>query len=353
MIYDKRNAAVVLGCLLQKPSLLADSDKYMLTTDDFVDRLHRIVFSTIYNMFHSGAEQITINEINAYLKMYPELYETFNQLKGNDAVLTSIEIAELGNFQFYYDKLKKISLLRSLSSSGFDITPWYVRDTYDISKRQELEEKLERATINDIILSFTSAISNIESQFVNRQSFSFGEAFEGASALIEQLRKQPEIGLPLQGDMFTTLSRGSRKSKFYLLSARSGIGKTRALVGHACFLAYPLRWDSQQEKWNIKGSISKTLIITTELDKTEIQTMIVSYVSGVNEEKILNGTAVGQELERINVALEIMKYYKDNLLIYHMPDPNVTQLNSNVRRLVITHGIRNVFKRRTVLYLTS
>lgn len=353
MIYDKRNAAVVLGCLLQQPSLLADSDKYMLTTDDFADRLHRILFSTIYNMFHSGVEQITVNEINAYLKSYPELYETFNNLKGNDAILTASEIAELGNFQFYYDKMKKMSLLRSLQQSGFDVSYWYIQDTYDIGKRQELEERLERATINEIVQFYTSKISNIESKFVNRQSFNFGDAFEGVEQLLEQLKKQPEIGLPLQGEVLTTITRGSRKSKFYLLSARSGIGKSRAMVGHACFLAYPLRWDLQTEKWIISGSTSKTLLITTELDRSEIQTMIISYLSGVNEEKILNGTAKGRELERIDMSMEIMKYYQDNLLIYHMPDPNVTQLNSNIRRLVITHGIRNVFEQRTVLYLTS
>lgn len=343
MIYSRRNAAVVLGCLLQQPSLLADSDKYMLTTDDFADRLHRILFSTVYNMFHSGVEHITVNEVNAYLKVYPELYDTFNQLKGNDAMLTAIEIAEVGNFQFYYDKLKKMSLLRSLQTAGFNVSQWYVEDTYDIGKRQELEERLEKATINEIVQSYTSKISNIESQYVNRQSFNFGNAFHGVEKLLEQLKRQPEIGLPLQGEVLTTITRGSRKGKFYLLSARSGVGKSRAMVGHSCFLAYPLKWDIQKEKWVVSGSTSKTLLITTELDRGEIQTMIISYLSGVNEEKILNGTAKGRELERIDMAVQIMKYYEDNLLIYHMPDPNVTQLNSNIRRLTITHGIRSIF----------
>jgi replicative DNA helicase len=634
MIYDKRNAAVVLGCLLKQPSLLAETDNYLLTTDDFADRLHKILFSTIFNMFHNGVEDITINEINAYLKSYPELYQTFTELKGNDAVLTAIEIAEVGNFKYYYDKLKKMSLLRSLQNTGFDIKEWYVEDFYDIGKRQELEQKLEQATIKDIIQSYVLKISAVESKYVNRQSFNFGDAADGIEELVNRLKMQPEIGLAVQGDIFTTISRGARKSKFYLMSARSGVGKalpndtliptpqgwktvgeikvgdelfdrhgkptkvlqvlpqgqqevyeltfsdgrtalcndqhlwsfwigadndlttlsvrdildkgnlkvdeewqyklpvadsvqysekdlpidpytfgtliednffvgqlltggtifgndktsipleyltgsieqrfallnglldvsgsidangevkfctfsrqlkndfillarslgfipvvveergkfyytiylqgreelksnlfrspvkkeimtkyynlneqkqfnnyinlikierknaktemtcfvvdneehlflmndfivthnSRYSVGQACFLSYPIRWNHQKNNWETVGNTSKSLIITTELDRTEIQTMIIAYLSGVNEENILNGRFNKQEEDRVQKAIDIMKYYKDNILIYHMPDPNVTQLNNNIRRLVITNNIRNVFK---------
>ena len=343
MIYDKRNAAVVLGCLLKQPSLLAETDTYLVTTDDFPDRLHKILFSTIFNMFHNGVEDITVNEINAYLKSYPELYQTFNDLKGNDAILTAIEIAEVGNFKYYYDRLKKLSLLRSLQGMGFDVSEWYVSDVYDIGKRQELEQKLEQASIKEIVQTYTLKLSMVESKYVNRQSFNFGGAFEGAEELLARLKLQPEIGMPLQGEILTTITRGARTGKFYLLSARSGLGKSRYAVGQACFLSYPIRWNHKKNNWEFVGGTSKSLVITTELDRSEIQTMIIAYLSGVNEENILNGRFTTQEEDRVNKAMEIMKYYKDNLLIYHMPDPNVTQLNNNIRRLVLTHDIRNVF----------
>lgn len=342
-MYDKRNAAMVLGCLLQQPGLLAETDSYLLTVDDFADRLHRIIFSTIFNMFHNGIENITVNEIHAYLKSYPELYQTFNDLKGGDAILTAAEIAEMTNFKYYYDKLKKMSLLRSLHQSGFDISAWYVADTYDISKRQQLEEKLEQATINDIVQYFTGKLAAIESNFVNRQSFKFGGAEDGIADLISELKKQPEIGYSLQGDIFTTISRGARKAKLYLASARSGLGKTRLATGQACHLAYPYRWNIQKEKWEVTGHAKRVLLITTELENSEIQTMVVAHLSGINEEKILNGKYSIPEEKRIKEAIAIMEYYKENLLIYHMPDPNVTQLNSNIRRLVISKQIEAVF----------
>lgn len=343
MIYDKRNAAMVIGCLLQQPNLLANAEAYVLTVGDFADRLHRILFSSIFNMFHNGVEDITVNEIHAYLAAYPELYHTFNELKGNEAILMASEIAELGNFRYYYDKLKKMSLLRSLEGSGFDVSPWYIGESYDISKRQELELQLERATIQDIIQSYTGRIAEIETEFVNRESFHFGPASEGIADLVAQLKLQPEIGLKLQGEIFTTVTRGARKAKLYLASGRSGMGKSRYAVGQACQLAYPIKWNLQKEKWEITGHSSRSLLITTELETPEIQTMVLAFLSGINEENILNGMYTPKEEERIRQAMELMEYYSDNLLIYHMPDPNTVQLNSNIRRLVITKKIRNVF----------
>lgn len=343
MIYDKRNASMVLGCLLQNPLLLSQTDTYLLTTDDFADRLHRLIFSSVFNMFYGGVEHITINEIHAYLADYPELYQTFNDLKGSDAVLLATEIAKLENFTYYYDKLKKLSLLRSLNDSGFDVSHWYIGESYDISKRQELEERLANATVQEIVQFYTGQIAEIETKFINRQSFHFGSASDGIVDLIEQLKIQPEIGLSLQGEIFTSVCRGARKAKLYLASGRTAVGKSRYAVGQACRLAYPLTWNLQKERWEVSGHASKTLLITTELENSEVQTMVLAYISGINEEKILNGMYTEKEELRVKQAAAIMQHYKDNLLIYHMPDPNTNQLNSNIRRLVITKQIRNLF----------
>lgn len=334
---------MVLGCLLKRPNLLANTDTCLLTVEDFADRLHRILFSSIFNMFHNGMENVTVNEIHTYLSEYPELYETFNQLKGNDAVLLAAEMAKLENFKYYYDRLKKMSLLRSLEGSGFDVSDWYIGDNYDINKRQMIEDQLEKATVQDIIQSYTGKIAEIETQFVNRESFHFGSASDNIAELIEQLKLEPEIGLSLQGDIFTTITRGARKAKLYLVSGRSGMGKSRYAVGQACRLAFPMKWNTLKNKWEVVGHASKTMFITTELETPEIQTMIVAYLTGINEEKILNGTYTEQEEQVVAEAIALMKYYESNLLIYHMPDPNTVQLNSNIRRLAITKQIRSVF----------
>ena len=343
MIYDKRAAANLIGCLMRKPELLVNTDKYILNKDDFVNSLHRIVFATIYNLFHQGAERITINDIHAYLQKYPELYTTFNNNKGSDFILAAEEQSEVQNVDIYYDRVKKLSLLRSLKEYGFNIRDWYAEDVYDINERQVLEKKLEEANHQEIITSFQGKLFQIESEYVNKKSFHYGMADEGIEILIEDLKKVPELGLPLQGKILTTVSRGARKGKFFLMSGATGSGKTRIAVGNASYLAFPIRWSTLKGKWVNEGSNQKILFITTELSFDEIQTMVLSNISGINEEKILNGKYTKEEEKRISEAINIMREYKDNFHLYHMPDPNIQQLNSNIGRLVIGKKIENVF----------
>ena len=52
---------------MKEPSLLAEVDKYKLETKDFTNRLHKIIFASIYNLFNSGVSKISEIEIDNYL----------------------------------------------------------------------------------------------------------------------------------------------------------------------------------------------------------------------------------------------------------------------------------------------
>ncbi len=343
MIYDNRNATLVLGCLLQKPELLIQTDKYQLTTDDFVGRLPTIIFSVIYNLYHNGVEIISIEEIYDYLKNYPELEIVFKEKQGAEVLMLAVESAELSNFDYYYNRVKKMSVLRDLNNQGFDTTIWYEPDTYDIAKRQKMEEKLEDTSVQEIIQYYIGAVSEVESRFVNKENFKFGEAADGVRDLIEGFKEHPEMGIPFQNKILTTVTRGARKAKLYMVSSITGLAKSRLAVANACHSAYPIRYDIKLKEWVNQGSCSRTLFVTTEQEFDEIQTMIIAYLSDVNEEKILNGTFDKNEEERLLVAISIMEYYSENLYISYLPDPNIAQLNSNIRRLAIINKIENLY----------
>lgn len=329
--------------MYQNPALLVNTDKYLFLPEDFIDRLHKLVFSTIFNLFYDGAEKINITEINEYLKKYPELYHFFNEQKGNDFILSASEIAELDNFDYYYQRTKKLSLLRTIKESGFSIEHWYPEGIVDIGERQQLEQKLEKSTIQDIVHSFQNKLFEIESTFINKKNFKFGSAAEGIRELVAELKETPEIGMPLQGKLFTTITRGARKAKVFCMSGATGTGKTRLALGNACKLAYPFYWDKIKEQWVNKGCNQKVIFITTELEFDENQTIILANLAGINEEKILNGSYNKAEEKRLQEAIHIMEYYKDNLNLYHMPDPTIEQMNNNIKRLVISKKIDAVF----------
>ena len=71
------------------------------------------------------------------------------------------------------------------------------------------------------------------------------------------------------------------------------------MIGDACNIAYPIRFDRKKGKWVSTGSAEKVLYIMTEQDPAEIQTMILAYLTGYNEEIFLYGTYGEEELPRI------------------------------------------------------
>ena len=59
---------------------------------------------------------------------------------------------------------------------------------------------------------------------------------------------------------------------------------TRTMVGAACDLAYPR---IENGKVVIRSDLRPVLFIATEMKADEIQTLILAWISGVDEEKIL------------------------------------------------------------------
>jgi replicative DNA helicase len=161
MIYDRTAATHIIGSLVQNPSLLVDSDKYALSPLDFTEKIHSILFSVVNNLYFSGVVKIDILVIEDYLKKDPEIYETYLKYNGTDFLIAATELAEVSNFDFYYDIIKKMTLLRDLKENGFNIQDWYVEDIYDISKRQQMELKLEKATIKEILQSIQNKLYGI------------------------------------------------------------------------------------------------------------------------------------------------------------------------------------------------
>ena len=118
---------------------------------------------------------------------------------------------------------------------------------------------------------------------------------------------------------------------------------TRSMVGDACNIAYPLRFDIEKNKWVPTGSCEKVLYVMTEQDPAEIQTMILAYLTGYNEEIFLYGTYGDEELPRIYQAIDIMKRFESNMLFAHMPDPCASAVKNLFRRYNIQYGVENFF----------
>lgn len=81
----------------------------------------------------------------------------------------------------------------------------------------------------------------------------------------------------------------------------------------------------------------------TEQDPSEIQTMILAYLTGINEEFFLYGTFGEEHMDRILMALNIMEQYQNNLLFVRIPDPCSSLVKNVFHKYAFRFNIQNFF----------
>lgn len=115
---------------------------------------------------------------------------------------------------------------------------------------------------------------------------------------------------------------------------------TRTMVGNACSIAFPRIENGYVCE---PEELQPVLFVATEMQPDEIQTLILAWISGVNEEKILLNTCTDDELMLIDKAVYIMEKYKTNFIIENISDPTVQSVKSVITNHIITNNIQYIF----------
>ena len=331
----------VIGCVFQTPQLLDFTDKYVIVDEDFADNFHRVVFGSIYTLHELGAEKITIKTISDFLSTRPKNEAIFKQNKGEEWLLKISENCSLNTFDYYYGRLKKFSLLRAYDNCGIDITDIYDADNIlDTKKKQKQEDFLDNSSLEEIADKVDQKIDNIRMQFVDDTFGEAQQAGEGIFDLINKFKTAPEVGVPMYGPLVNTVTRGARLRKFYLRSAATGIGKTRSMIADACYIGCNKIYD-ESFGWISTGVSEPTLFITTEQELEEIQTMMLAFLSNVNEEHILNGKYEGDEEKRVMEAAEILS--NSPLFVEELPDFSLKDVENTIKKNIRDHDVKYVF----------
>lgn len=329
---------------MHKPDLLTDVDKYNFEPSDFPKQLDKFIYGAIYNLYCGGAEEIHTIDIDNYLKENLRARELMENENGLQFLQDCEVYFDIKTFNYYYSKLKKLNLLRDLQKDGYDISPIYCEDNLDDDYIKK-NDRFEKMKIEDIINYFKNNLDNLEKEYCIEHTVQESYAVDGIDELLTQLNESPSIGIKLQGDIFNTITRGARKGTLFLRSAGTGVGKSRLMVGDACQIAYPARYEPQFNQWISTGPCEKVLYIMTEQDPEEIQTMILAYLTGINEEVFKYGTMFfdPEFQQRVSKALEIMKEYKENFLFARMPEPRCETIKNLFRRHNLQKGVENFF----------
>ena len=330
----------IIGSVAKNPSLLDQEEKYWFIEDDFPDEFHRVLFGTIFQIHQLGTQKISLDTITDYLSSRPHNQAVFVENKGVEFLVKASETAQLASFDYYYNRMKKMTLLRAYEKIGFDISPYYDADNIlDVKKKEKQENWLDNTSLEGIANTIDGEISKIRDIYVNDDYSETKQAGKGIFELVEALKKVPEVGIPLYGPLINTVTRGARLKKFYLRSAPSGYGKTRANVADACYFACDRIYD-EHFGWIKNGSKNPTLFIATEQDLSEIQTLALAFIANVNEEHILNGRYEEGEEERIQEAMKVIA--EAPLYIKEIPDFSIKDIENTIKKEIREHNISYV-----------
>lgn len=331
----------VIGCVFNTPQLLDFTDKYTITDEDFPDEFHRTVFGAIYKIHGLGAQHIGLENLADFFKDRPKSAAVYKNGDGEKWLLSVSDKANQLSFDYYYGRMKKMTLLRAYDSYGIDVTDIYDPDNIlDVKKKQLQEDILDNSSLEDIAAKVDKKIDDIKMRFVDE---SFGEAEQagnGIFELIDKFKQSPEVGVPLYGPLINTVTRGARLKKFYLRSAATGVGKTRSMIADCCYIGCNRIYD-ESFGWIKTGVAQPCLFITTEQELEEVQTMMLAFLSNVQEDHILNGKYDGDEEDRVREAANILK--NSPIYVEEMPDFSLQDVENTIKKNIRDHDVKYVF----------
>ena len=336
------NLVQVIGCIYKNPKLLERDDKYKFNEQDFYDEFHKLVFGCMYNLWQLGAKEITLPAIEDYLTQRPKALAIYKTNKGPEFILKAAEMANINTFDYYYNRMKKMSLLRAYEEMGMDLTWLYNPDeVMDMKRKQAQEDWLDNATLADIYNKINDKIDSIKLQYVENVTDGGCQIGKGIDELIDSFAETPAVGYPLYDIYTSTTARGARLGKFYLRSAATNVGKTRAMVGDACFIGCSQMWSLKENKWVTTGACQSVLFIATEQTLDEIQISAVACISGVEEDHIVMHEYFTGEWERIVKAKQLLKQSKIQFIC--MPDFSMDDVENMIKKHIRENQVEYVF----------
>lgn len=332
----------IIGCIFSEPKILEADDKYFFDESDFIEDLHKIIFGTIYNLHQHGVKVITLEAIEDYLAQRPKQLAIYESKKGETYLLKCAESCKPAAFDYYYQRLKKMTLFRTYENIGMNLSWLYdPDDILDTKKLAQQEDWVDNTSLEEIANLIDDKILSVRMKCIDNTSEGGVQAGDSVDELLENLKQNPEVGYPLYGTFTNTVVRGARLKKFYLRSAATGVGKTRAMIGDACFIGCSQMYDLKEKKWISLGAPQATMYIATEQDLSEVQTMMIAFISGVDEEHILTGTYYVGEEERITKAAQVLKQSK--IYFKSLPDFSLQDIENTIKRGIRENDVQYIF----------
>ena len=340
--YDTSAAIQVIGNVLNNPLLLDDTGKYNFRDEDFDNDFHRVIFGAIYNLHFMGAQKINAKTIEDFFKNKEKSLALYKVNNGAQWIHEAYINADIMNFDYYYGKLKKFTLLRTYDNIGMDVSWIFDPDNIiDLDAKQRQAKQLDETSLTELADAIDNRISKVREMVVDNDIDESQLVGEGVRDTIMSLQESPITGNSFWDRHTTAVTMGARMGTLYIRSAGTGVGKSRSAMADACWLTCSEVFNVETQKWESAGLQIPATFISVELDYEELHTMSTAFVSGVNESKIIEGKCDAIEWERVKKAMAILE--EAPLVFEFLPNYSLKDVENCIKRNLRVHKAKTVF----------
>jgi len=339
---DKYSIGYVLGCIFKEPKIIKE---YPLVSNDFTEKFHKIIFASVNNLVKQGATTLDSIIIDEYISQFEEQYRIFTKNDGINYIDNISNLIDIGNIQYYYDRVKKFSLLRRYEEEGISVKEFYDPKEVDPVSIESRGKKLESYSCNDIINHFKKKQLLISGEFKKDENRQSKRAGVGGAEQLKRWEQSTSWGIGYSSSYLTTALHGMRKGRFTVKSAGTGVGKTRTAMADICSSCAPKIYNLKSKAWedNPNGDDNGSLYIGTEMELlTEIEPIIWAYMSGVPQENIEFAIYEEGQKERVLEAIDYLEKY-GKIWLEYVPEYDVSILRDIIEFHKINHNISHVF----------
>ena len=207
---------LVIGSFFKDPTLYLTYSNSIVPKYDFSDKACEFYWELFSDYYVSYSEDFSELKLNTFASMLPERFKEYRANGGYKTIKSFMELADPKDFKNYFETLKKYSLLRAFSSTG-----------YDVSKILSLKN-FQSLTSNDICRIVRGRIDKVANkvQAIDEPSV----LSDNAVNYMDKFLCAPSKGVPGPWPYMQKFYRGLLPGNVLMTGALSNSGKGRNLV---------------------------------------------------------------------------------------------------------------------------
>lgn len=295
-------------------SLLVDKDAVvkvgaMLSSEDFFDPRHRVVFESVVHLFEDGSA-VDVVTVAADLKKAKKLKGI-----GGRAYLAELAgvLPTAANVEYYAKIVKERGIRRRLIEMGNQLQALGGSD-------KEVEEILDSAEKG----IFSISMESLEQGFVHIRDLLM-QAYERAEEIAQQ--KGRYRGLSTGFSAVDNLLGGLQKSDLVIVAARPSVGKTSLVLDIARHVAVA-------EK-------AKVGFFSLEMSRDDVVDRLIAMEAKIDLWGLRMGRLKRPDWRKVSDAMGVL--HDADMYIDDVPGQHVLELRTKARRVQIERGLDVLF----------